>query len=199
MTVNFDSFRKFLEIFLSMQSKDRRIAMAENITEEQVKLRDSRGWAVAHTLAADDCLPEKFHTVKILSLKDCNHWTVAHELAENGTMPPDIIADEQIMTLQDTFATTVLEVFADRIKRIQQQSNFFTPETLQKVLSMAKKLETKTKNTDLYFGKIPETVKILEKIAAVCADRDADLAQEAVQEGDATGSAELLYGLDTGR
>ncbi len=74
----FSTHEEFWKILNSIPWKDRS-EWVGNLSIELLRMKDDKGWAVAHKLAEFGAIPKEFLTEELLRVKDEDGWTVADE------------------------------------------------------------------------------------------------------------------------
>lgn len=135
----FDSWERFMEIENSLSGEELR-SWAESLTLEQILITSTDdgvapGWTVAHTLAYEGVLPEKFFTDDILLLSDDprgNGWTVACSMASQGRLPKRLAVPE-ILDVKNLFGTILAHTAAVGCAQNDRWDNLH-PEILRSIL-----------------------------------------------------------------
>lgn len=120
---DFSSYEEFESDYSKLTLKERR-EWVVNMPAEKLSLASGEGISitVAHALAIDDNLPEKFLSFPVLSLSVPGGISVAHVLAMFGLMPEKFFRDEKVLSISDAEGFSVAHMLVSR--------NLFPPELL---------------------------------------------------------------------
>lgn len=120
---DFSSYEEFESDYSKLTLKERR-EWVVNMPAEKLSLASGEGISitVAHALAIDDNLPEKFLSFPVLSLSVPGGISVAHVLAMFALMPEKFFRDEKVLSISDAEGFSVAHMLVSR--------NLFPPELL---------------------------------------------------------------------